>query len=158
VRPYALTDHIHERESSRHLATLLSGESEAREPFSISFIPNVAPWFSGILSVLNAPLKQTMRANEVYELYEEKYGKEPMLSVGKAVPDVVRDVEGRHGWKMGGVQVHSGGKRVVVVVSRRERAAGGQPGLDWKTKTSAETNRADWTTCSKAPRRSVCRI
>lgn len=57
-----------------------------------------------------------MRASEVSELYEEKYGNERMCTVGKDVPDV-REAEGRHGWKMGGVQVHSSGKRVVVVVS-----------------------------------------
>ena len=112
IRPYSLTDHIHERESSTHLSTLLSSGTD----FSLSFIPNVAPWFSGIISVLNAPLEKTMRASEVIELYEQKYGGERMLTVGKAVPDVVREVEGRHGWRMGGVQVHSSGKRVVVVV------------------------------------------
>ena len=59
-----------------------------------------------------------MRASEVIELYHEKYGSERMCTVGKGVPDV-REVEGRHGWRMGGVQVHSAGKRVVVVVSMR---------------------------------------
>ncbi len=57
-----------------------------------------------------------MRASEVFELYQEKYGKERMCIVGKSVPDV-SEVEGKHGWRMGGVQVHSGGKRVVVVVN-----------------------------------------
>lgn len=57
-----------------------------------------------------------MRASEVTELYVEKYGPEPMCMVGTDVPDV-RKVEGKHGWRMGGVQVHSSGKRVVVVVS-----------------------------------------
>jgi hypothetical protein len=31
------------------------------------------------------------------------------------------DAEGKHGWRVGGVQVHSGGKRVVVTVSRLSR-------------------------------------
>ncbi|ORY33144.1 putative Arg-6 protein, mitochondrial precursor [Naematelia encephala] len=114
VRPYALTDHIHERESSRHLASLLPAQSSSSTPFQLAFIPNVAPWFAGIISVLTAPLEKTMRASEVLELYEEKYGQERLCAVGKAVPDV-RDAEGKHGWRMGGVQVHSGGKRVVVV-------------------------------------------
>lgn len=49
------------------------------------------------------------------QLYTEKYGGERLCLVGKGIPDV-RDAEGRHGWRIGGVQVHSGGKRVVVVV------------------------------------------
>lgn len=36
--------------------------------------------------------------------------------VQKGVVDV-RDAEGKHGWRVGGVQVHSSGKRVVVTVS-----------------------------------------
>jgi N-acetyl-gamma-glutamyl-phosphate reductase/acetylglutamate kinase len=57
-----------------------------------------------------------MRASEVIELYEQKYGGEKMCVVGKGVVDV-KDAEGKHGWRVGGVQVHSSGKRVVVVVS-----------------------------------------
>lgn len=55
-----------------------------------------------------------MRASEVHDLYESKYGNERLITVGKSVPEI-KDGEGKHGWRMGGVQVHSGGKRVVVV-------------------------------------------
>lgn len=58
-----------------------------------------------------------MRASEIIELYEEKYGEEPLVQIQKTVPDVT-EVMGKHGWRVGGVQVHSSGKRVVVVVSR----------------------------------------
>ncbi|RXK39280.1 acetylglutamate kinase [Tremella mesenterica] len=160
VKPYSLTDHIHEREASTHLSTLLfpssssssspspsslsstltnltssspstilsnlksssssfssksSQEIQPKEGFSLNFIPTVGPWFSGILSILNAPLEKSMRASEIQDLYFEKYDKEGLLRVGKEVPDVIRDVEGKHGWRMGGIQVHSSGKRVVVV-------------------------------------------
>ena len=111
IRPYALTDHIHERESSLHLSSLPSSPS----PFQLSFIPNVAPWFSGIISVLNAPLTKEFRASEIGDLYAEKYENERLCIVQKGVVDV-RDAEGKHGWRVGGVQVHSGGKRVVVTV------------------------------------------
>lgn len=114
IRPYSLTDHIHEREASRHLSSLIPSSTN---PFSLAFIPNVAPWFSGIISVLTAPLDKSMRASEIIELYEEKYGKEPLVQIQKTVPDVT-EVMGKHGWRVGGVQVHSSGKRVVVVVSR----------------------------------------
>ncbi|KIR40435.1 N-acetyl-gamma-glutamyl-phosphate reductase [Cryptococcus deuterogattii 99/473] len=111
IRPYSLTDHIHEREASRHLSSLIPSSTN---PFSLAFIPNVAPWFSGIISVLTAPLDKSMRASEIIELYEEKYGKEPLVQIQKTVPDVT-EVMGKHGWRVGGVQVHSSGKRVVVV-------------------------------------------
>lgn len=117
VRPYALTDHIHEREASTHLGGLM-GNPE----FSLSFMPTVAPWFSGIVSVLNAPLNQSMRASDIIGLYEEKYANEPLCQVVKGVPDV-RDVANKHGWRVGGVQVHSSGNRVVVVVSKLTRFA-----------------------------------
>lgn len=64
--------------------------------------------------MLNAPLAKSMRASDVVELYEQKYAGEPLIQILKGVPDVT-EVEGKHGWRVGGVQVHSSGKRVVVV-------------------------------------------
>ncbi|KAJ9126766.1 hypothetical protein QFC24_001797 [Naganishia onofrii] len=112
IRPYALTDHIHEREASYRLSQLFS--QPLNSPFQLAFVPNVAPWFSGIISVLSAPLKQSMRADEVWKLYEAKYENEPLVKIQRTVPDVT-EAEGKHGWRVGGVQVHSSGKRVVVV-------------------------------------------
>ena len=57
-----------------------------------------------------------MRASEIIDLYKAKYDHEPMCTVDRDVPDI-KEIQGKHGWKMGGVQVHSSGKRVVVVVS-----------------------------------------
>lgn len=113
IKPYSLTDHIHEREASHQLSTI------APEPFKLAFVPTVGPWYAGIISVLSAPLKHEMRASEVRALYEKFYeGQELVTLLGptEGVVDV-RDVEGTHGWTMGGLQVHSSGKRVVAVVS-----------------------------------------
>lgn len=111
IRPYALTDHIHEKEASFRLSSLLP---EGSTPIQLAFVPNVASWFSGIISVMSAPLTKTFRASEIKALYEEKYGKEPLAIIQAGVPDV-KDAEGKHGWRVGGFQVHSSGKRVVVV-------------------------------------------
>ena len=69
LRSYALTDHIHEREAGRHLAKLL------RDPeagMKVAFIPTVAPWFSGIQSVMSMPLRESVSAQDVRQAYEER--------------------------------------------------------------------------------------
>ncbi|KAA1477935.1 acetylglutamate kinase ARG6 [Dentipellis sp. KUC8613] len=109
VKPYALTDHIHEREAGTHLSTLLGGA----EPMKVAFIPNVAPWFSGIISVLSMPLSHSIPAKELKELYEEKYAGEKLIRVQNNVVEL-KDIEKKQGWVVGGFQVHSQGDRAVV--------------------------------------------
>lgn len=111
IRPYALTDHIHEREAGRHLSNLLMDPSS---PLKIAFIPSVAPWFSGILSTLSMPLSEKLTAKDVKVLYEEKYAGEKLITIKREVPSL-QDVEKKHGWAVGGFQVHSDGDRAVVV-------------------------------------------
>lgn len=133
IRPYALTNHIHEREASFHLSKLLihhpeetnvvvgggggidGGSGGGGGDMKIAFIPVVAPWFSGILSTVSMPVKGRVNAKEVEEVYGERYRGEKLIRVIKDVPSL-GDVEGQHGWVVGGVQVHSDGDRVVVVV------------------------------------------
>ncbi|KAB5589254.1 N-acetyl-gamma-glutamyl-phosphate reductase / acetylglutamate kinase [Ceratobasidium theobromae] len=108
IKPYALTDHIHERESGHHLSTL--------SPVTVAFTPAVAPWFSGILSVASVPLAKPLRASEIWDLYRQKYQTEKLIRIKEPKEDVVQlaDVEGGQGWVVGGVQVGSSGSRVVV--------------------------------------------
>jgi N-acetyl-gamma-glutamyl-phosphate reductase/acetylglutamate kinase len=110
IRPYALTDHIHERESGHHLSTISS--------VAVAFTPAVAPWFSGILSVASVPLAKPLRASEVWELYKQNYQGERLVRIKEPTQGVVElgDVEGGQGWVVGGVQVGSSGSRVVVTV------------------------------------------
>jgi N-acetyl-gamma-glutamyl-phosphate reductase/acetylglutamate kinase len=93
IRPYSLTDHIHEREASVHLSSLLTlsptspspnapisklnietgpaakdAVVQSGNPPHIVFIPVVAPWFSGIISTASVPLKEDVRL-----LYEHAY-------------------------------------------------------------------------------------
>jgi N-acetyl-gamma-glutamyl-phosphate reductase/acetylglutamate kinase len=110
VRPYSLTDHIHEREASRHLSSL------APSPFKVAFVPVVAPWFSGIISTVSVPLAKELRAAEVRDLFEAQYKNEKLVSLQTAVPEI-KDIAGKHGFIAGGFQVHSSGTRVVCVVS-----------------------------------------
>ena len=110
-RPYALTDHIHEREAGWHLSKLLADPSN---PMKIAFIPSVAPWFNGILSTVSFPLAQKVTAKEIKALYEERYTGEKLITIKRDVP-VLQDIENKHGWTVGGFQVHSDGDRAVVV-------------------------------------------
>lgn len=70
IRPYSLTDHIHEREASRQLQQLCTSPSN---DFKVAFIPAVAPWFQGIISTVSAPLNKSMTAKNVRETFEEFY-------------------------------------------------------------------------------------
>ncbi|TFK63939.1 bifunctional acetylglutamate kinase/N-acetyl-gamma-glutamyl-phosphate reductase [Pluteus cervinus] len=123
IKPYSLTGHIHEREAGWHLSRLLPGDTAAAIPapkdpnqpkLQVGFVPAIAPWFSGILSTASVPLRKRMTAKEVWEVFEEKYGGERLIGMGKDVVQV-KDIQGKQGWRVGGVQMGSGGERVVLV-------------------------------------------
>ncbi|KAE8258126.1 hypothetical protein A4X13_0g1892 [Tilletia indica] len=110
LRPYSLTDHIHEREAGWHLSHLLS----ENEKMKVAFIPTVAPWFQGIISTASVSLKRKVTAKEIKALYEEFYQGEPLVELRNAVPEI-KDIALKNGVKIGGFQVHSDGDRVVLV-------------------------------------------
>ena len=117
LKPYSLTDHIHEREAGRHLTKLLQSSSSPSDAHvKVAFVPTVAPWFSGIMMILSAPLTRNVNARDVKAMYEEMYSGEKLVKIKADVP-LLGDIEGKHGWTVGGFQVHSEGGRVVVVVS-----------------------------------------
>ncbi|PPQ80123.1 hypothetical protein CVT25_001422 [Psilocybe cyanescens] len=111
ARPYSLTGHIHEREAGHHLSTLLASGGAG---LKIAFVPAVAPWFSGIVTTVSIPLKEAMRASDVVELFEKKYAGEKLVRIQKDVVQL-RDVEGKHGFSVGGFQMSVEGDRVVIV-------------------------------------------
>ncbi|KAL1921482.1 uncharacterized protein VTP21DRAFT_11198 [Calcarisporiella thermophila] len=102
--PYALTDHVHEREVSYQLGR------------QVDFTPHVAPFFQGITLTVNCPLSKQMTSEQVRQLFEAAYEGERLVKVGKEVP-LVRDNSGKHGANLGGFGVHSSGKRAVVVAT-----------------------------------------
>ncbi|BGP51025.1 hypothetical protein JCM10450v2_006951 [Rhodotorula kratochvilovae] len=114
IKPYALTDHIHEREAGYQLSKLLPSSSPLSGEFQLAFTPHVAPWFQGIISTVSVPLSREMRASEIKALFEERYGDEKLVKVQSDVPEIYQ-IAGKHGVRIGGIQVHSSGKRVVLV-------------------------------------------
>jgi N-acetyl-gamma-glutamyl-phosphate reductase len=102
--PYALVDHMHEREVTRHLG------------MPVEFMPHVAPHFRGITMTVNLWLREAMAADRIKALYRECYANEPLIHIVDAAPWVSR-IANRNGVEIGGFTVAPGGKRVVVVAT-----------------------------------------
>ncbi|KAI9614095.1 hypothetical protein KEM48_006162 [Puccinia striiformis f. sp. tritici PST-130] len=116
VRPYSLTDHIHEREASHHLNRLTS--SQPNQEFEVGFIPSIAPWFSGIIMSASIPLNTTsLSAKNFHEIFESKYHNEKLLQWNRnGVPDLGQIVD-KHIWIGGDFQLI-----LRLIVGRRGRA------------------------------------
>jgi N-acetyl-gamma-glutamyl-phosphate reductase len=104
LMPYALTDHMHEREVSRQLGV------------PVEFMPHVAPHFRGITMTVNLWLQQPAKVEEIRALYRERYADEPLVHVLDEAPWVSR-IAGRHDVEIGGFTLAPGGKRLVVVAT-----------------------------------------
>ncbi len=104
LMPYALTNHMHEREVSAHL----------RVP--VEFMPHVAPHFRGITLTANLWLNQVQTREQIVQRYQHAYADEPLVEVVDEAPWVSR-IAGRHGAEVGGFTLAPGGKRVVVVAT-----------------------------------------
>lgn len=104
LMPYALADHMHEREVSAQL----------RVP--VEFMPHVAPHFRGITLTANLWLREPVTVDWVRARYEQRYAGEPLVDVVEPAPWVSR-IAGRHGVEIGGFTVAPGGKRLVVVAT-----------------------------------------
>ena len=104
LMPYALTDHMHEREVSRQLG------------MPVEFMPHVAPHFRGIAMTINLRLRDAMTLDAVHALYRQRYAGEPLVRVLDDAPWVSR-IAGRHGVEIGGFTLSPDGRRLVVVVT-----------------------------------------
>ena len=104
LMPYALTDHLHEREATRQLG------------LPVEFMPHVAPHFRGITLTANLWLQQPRQQAELVNRYRSFYADEPLVHVVEAAP-WVSAIAGRHHVDIGGITLAPGGKRVVVVAT-----------------------------------------
>jgi N-acetyl-gamma-glutamyl-phosphate reductase len=104
LMPYALADHVHEREVSLHLGV------------PIEFMPHVAPHFRGITMTVNLWLQQPATAESIKTRYREFYAGEPLVRIVDEAPWVSR-IAGQHHAEIGGFTVAPGGKRIVLVAT-----------------------------------------
>ena len=102
--PYALADHIHEREVSRHIAR------------NIRFLPHVAPFFRGISLSVAATLTAGTSAAEAFERFSDAYADFPLIEVRTGIPEV-REIRGRHGVIIGGFTVSKYDPRRLSIVA-----------------------------------------
>ena len=102
LMPYALVNHIHEREVTRQLG------------HAVEFMPHVAPHFRGITMTANLHLQRAFGIDEVQQRYREAYADEPLVAIVDDAPWVSR-IAGRHGAEVGGFTLSADGRRLVVV-------------------------------------------
>ena len=104
---YTLTNHIHERECSRHLGR------------QIGFTPHVAPFFQGIHLTVSCNLERNSNgiyptSDQVYELYKEYFKDDKLIDVVNDMPHV-RDIMFQHQVRVGGFNVDENTGRLVMV-------------------------------------------
>ncbi len=99
--PYQLSEHLHEKEVSRHLAT------------DVKFTPHVASFFRGISMTTHISLQQAMTEEGVIELYQKFYQQHPLIEVRKAIP-LVKEIQVKAGAIVGGFKLDHSGKYLVV--------------------------------------------
>jgi N-acetyl-gamma-glutamyl-phosphate reductase len=104
LMPYALVDHLHEREVTRQLGA------------PVEFMPHVAPHFRGITLTANLHLRAPATLNDVRARYHARYAGEPLLRVLDDAP-WVSAIAGRHGVEVGGFTLSPDGRRLVVVAT-----------------------------------------
>lgn len=104
LMPYALTNHVHEREVTRQLG------------FDVQFMPHVAPHFRGLTITANLTLSREFAREDVIARYRERYADEPLVQVLDEAPWVSR-IANRHHVELGGFTLSPDGDRVVVVAT-----------------------------------------
>ena len=102
--PYALTGHMHERETAFRLG------------MPVEFMPHVAPHFRGLTVTINLYLARSMKRDEVLARFRHAYDAEPLVQVLDEAPWVSRIAQ-RHHAEIGGFALAADGKRVVIVAT-----------------------------------------
>jgi len=102
--PYALVDHIHEKEISHHVGR------------TVRFLPHVASFFRGISLTVAAELGQVLTEAELLARFREFYSGFPLVEVRGGIPEV-KQVRGSHRLILGGFAVSESNPARVSIVA-----------------------------------------
>ncbi|MDQ7050384.1 MAG: hypothetical protein Q9M92_12975 [Enterobacterales bacterium] len=102
IRPYALVEHLHEKEVAHQLQT------------AIRFSPHVASFFRGINMTLQVELKQAWTLQKCVEYYAEFYQTSPQIKVTESIPNVTQVVH-QMSALVGGFSLDASGTRLSLV-------------------------------------------
>ena len=104
ILPYALAEHLHEKEVSYQLDT------------PVSFSPHVAQFFRGISMTLQVELNQGMTSEQVFKVFNEFYQNNQYINVTSNIP-TIRDVVNTFNCDVGGFKLSQDGRRLSLVSS-----------------------------------------
>jgi len=102
ILPYALIEHLHEREVSYQLGV------------PVSFSPHVAPFFRGISMTLQLQLARSWSLPEVIELFEIFYKHSPLIIISASTPNIQQVVNTKQ-CAIGGFTLSDDGRRLSLV-------------------------------------------
>jgi N-acetyl-gamma-glutamyl-phosphate reductase len=103
ILPYALVNHLHEREVSRHLG------------HDVRFLPHVASFFRGISLSISVELDREYELDELREHYRDFYQGHPLVHVSESIPEVAQ-VRGSHDVLIGGFAISPEAPRHLSLV------------------------------------------
>jgi len=109
VKAYKIFDHRHLPEIDQELSLLIQKKVE------VTFVPHLIPMDRGILTTLHLRLSRKMKAEEVLNVLQESYGKEPFVRIyPKGKLPSTKDVRGSNYCDIG-LNVNESGERLVIV-------------------------------------------
>jgi len=104
ILPYALLEHLHEKEVSYQLDC------------PVSFSPHVASFFRGISVTVQIELNQVMTSEKISEIFNSFYNDDQYINVSSDIP-TVRDTVNTFNCNVGGFKLSEDGKRLSLVSS-----------------------------------------
>ena len=102
LMPYALINHVHEREVSKQLGHI------------VEFMPHVAPHFRGIMLTANLHFAEAQTREALWECYVRRYAASALVHLSDDAP-WVSQIAGQQHASIGGLTVSADGLRAVVV-------------------------------------------
>ncbi len=102
ILPYALLEHLHEKEVSYQLG------------LPISFSPHVVDFFRGISMTVQLELKESWNSEKLFNLFEEFYSSYPCVGVTQSIPNI-QQVKNTNNCLVGGFKLSVDGRRLSFV-------------------------------------------